>query len=214
MTTKPKRKGTSRVAQAYAELDVRPADAAAIGWLTPHIAALLDGAGAADLHIPNDPYFYLRAAPGPIARAVMSAYDRIPCNLAKHLPLEAFVVAAAADPNQVADLICASLAAVQRRMVTVKFSSSHTAVADKTISVALTDDGWRDRVMVHKIMGALPAPKGAQTIVNVQQNAPAIAVVAAPPAEQTIRRLSERLAAARPALPPPADVVDVVEEGE
>jgi hypothetical protein len=178
---------------------------------------LIDTSKIEDINLPRDPYFYLRAASGPIARAVMAQYDRLGKRDRRALPIEAFVVAAAADPNTIADLIAASLAAVQRRMVAVKFSAAHSTVADLTLANAALPgkEGFRDRESVHKIMGALPIPKGAQTIVNVQQNAvPQAATVLAPPPEQTIRRLSERLAAARPALPVRATPVPDDEETE
>jgi hypothetical protein len=203
---------TKRMRRTLTEISVTPADITAISWLTPHIAALMDQVGA-DLHIPQDPYFYLRAAVGPNAKAIMAVYDSLSREDAARLPMEAFVLAAGVDPNIVADLITASLATIQRRMVTVRFSSGHTAVTDATIKNALEDNGYRDRAMVHKIMGALPVSKGAQTIVNIQQNAMPSATVAAPPPENTIKRLAERVAAARPRLSdsPPEEVRDAVD---
>jgi len=68
--------------------------------------------------------------------------------------------------------------------------------------MALTDEGHEDRATLHKATGFLPSPKGAQTNIQVVQHASATAnaqaaSVAAPPPEQTIRRLVDRFNDAR-----------------
>jgi hypothetical protein len=73
---------------------------------------------------------------------------------------------------------------------------AYPAVMEKTVECALTDKGYADRVVLHKMMGFLPTPRGSQTAINV-----AVASVAASaveqrgpiePPEQTIRRLQQR----------------------
>jgi hypothetical protein len=93
-------------------------------------------------------------------------------------------------------------------------------VVEKSVEMALTDGGIEDRMLLGKATGFLPTPKGSRTIVNVEANANAQSnpqvLVAAPPPEQTIRRLVDRLNEARglppvaaPALPA-ADNPDVI----
>jgi hypothetical protein len=77
---------------------------------------------------------------------------------------------------------------------------AHPRVVEKTIERALTDEGIADRMALHKAMGFLPTPKGSQTIISIMQSAQAntaVQTVAAPPPEDTIRRLANRLNEAR-----------------
>jgi hypothetical protein len=97
---------------------------------------------------------------------------------------------------------------------TFRLSSSQTDVADKMVNMALygtvLNDGFKDREMYMKIVGLMPQPKGAQTLINVTQNqrtTPQV-VVMAPSADSSIRRLSDRMNKLLPA----AEVVDVLAE--
>ena len=82
------------------------------------------------------------------------------------------------------------------------------SVVERSIETALTDDGIADRKMLFQHSGFLPTPKGSQTTIAITQNAQANAtsrsVVAVPPPEQTIRRLTERFNAIRGLPRPPA----------
>ena len=74
---------------------------------------------------------------------------------------------------------------------------SHPSVVAKTIEHALTDEGLADRLVLHKVTGFLPTPKGSQTTLSVMQNeragaSAAAQFVATPRPEDTIRRLSDR----------------------
>jgi hypothetical protein len=72
------------------------------------------------------------------------------------------------------------------------------SIVERSIEVALTDQGVADRKMQLQHSGFLPTPAGSQTnIAIMQSNAPQPAVVPAPKPEETIRRLSERLNAVR-----------------
>jgi hypothetical protein len=84
---------------------------------------------------------------------------------------------------------------------------NHPRVVEKSVEMALTDEGIEDRTLLAKATGFLPTPKGSRTTVNVAANANAQSaanpqvLVAAPPPENTIRRLVDRLNEAR-GLPP------------
>jgi hypothetical protein len=81
-------------------------------------------------------------------------------------------------------------------------------VVEKTIEMALTDEGIADRNALHRATGFTPLPKGSTTIVNVQQNAqgqlPGTCVHLSSP-EESIRTLaiSFNEARARQTLPAP-----------
>jgi len=81
----------------------------------------------------------------------------------------------------------------------------HPKVVRKTIEVALTDKGFADRQVLHKATGFLPLPKGAQTIVNVNNqanvNAPTVVPLSSP--ESTIAMLAGAFNEARGLPPPP-----------
>jgi hypothetical protein len=69
----------------------------------------------------------------------------------------------------------------------------HPRVVEKTIEMALTDEGIADRNALHRATGFTPLPKGSTTIVNVQQNAQGHVpgtCVHVPRPEDTIRRLA------------------------
>lgn len=99
-------------------------------------------------------------------------------------------------------------------------AASHPRVVEKTVEMALTDDGVEDRVTLHKATGFLPTPRGSQTVISMLQNAHANASaqpVTAPRPEEIIRRLSERFNQARglpPALPTACRTVEVPLEDE
>lgn len=47
--------------------------------------------------------------------------------------------------------------------------SAQPDIVKKTVEMAKTDRGEKDREMYHRAMGFLPTPKGAQTTINLQQ---------------------------------------------
>jgi hypothetical protein len=73
------------------------------------------------------------------------------------------------------------------------------SIVERSIEVALTDQGVADRKMQLQHSGFLPTPAGSQTNIAIMQSNTAAqpAVVVAPKPEETIRRLSDRLNEAR-----------------
>jgi hypothetical protein len=49
-------------------------------------------------------------------------------------------------------------------------AAARPAVVQKTVNVALTDEGWRDRQMLHQHSGFLPRPGGSNISVNASAN--------------------------------------------
>jgi hypothetical protein len=203
---------------AYTRLGVKEADVLAAPRVTPalrqiarqlqRVAMQKDPANpnAAKLAIasfPVSPYYYLHATSEPDAVKVLAAYYSIPAYLRRPLPVEAFCLAAGVPTNRVLEIVVATATRLGAQASDLIAAVAHPRVVEKTIEMALTDDGHRDRETLHKHAAFLPRPAGQSVRVNVTQNTQATAqatVVAAPPPEQTIRRLVDRFNDAR-ALP-------------
>jgi hypothetical protein len=146
---------------------------------------------------------YLDASDHADARKVRDAYYALPRYMRTRLPIEAFCVAAGVSPLTVLEILTAVIVRQGTQASTVIAAVNHPRVVEKTVEMALTDDGIEDRTMLHKHAGFLPTASGPKTNIVVTQNASATAQaasVAAPPPEQTIRRLADRFNMAR-ALP-------------
>jgi hypothetical protein len=91
----------------------------------------------------------------------------------------------------------------------------HSHVVEKTIEMALTDEGIADRNALHRATGFTPLPKGSTTIVNVQQNAQGQVPVngfPAPRPEDTIRQLTAAFNARQRRAA--SDTVNVTAQGD
>jgi len=137
-------------------------------------------------------------------QAVVAAYHRLPAYLLPHVPIEAFCLAANVPPIYVLEQLTLALMRAGAQASSIIASVNAPRVVQKTIEMALTDGGDRDRAMLHRATGFLPSPKGSQTNITVTQTAQAAAsahaAAMAPPPEATIRRLSDRFnEAPRPA---------------
>ena len=155
---------------------------------------------------------YLHASDSPDARKILLAYYSIGATWRRHLPIEAFCLAAGVPPIRALSLITASVVQMGANASTVILAISHPAVVQKTVEMALTDEGIEDRNTLHKASGFLPSPKGSQTTINVANNAnasssAAAAALPAPAPEDTIRRLVDQFNARTgrelPAAPAP-----------
>ena len=124
------------------------------------------------------------------------------------------------QPNKLVTLCELLLSTLGRPDMPVKAmlaSVNHPAVVEKTVEVAMTPEGVKDREFLHKHVGFIPVGSGQpqqplSVTVNANSSAVAEAKVAnvlAPTPETTVRRLTDRLNAARgiaavreaPALP-------------
>lgn len=168
---------------------------------------------------------YLRSSDDPSAMKVRGVYNSLPKYMAKLLPIEAFCLAAGVPPHRILEIIVTSVIRQGAQASAIIAAVNHPRVVDKTVEMALTDDGIEDRKVLHTHTGFLPQRAGARTSIVVQQNATATAQaasVAAPPPEQTIRRLADRFNLSRtlpeqvtepmPERPAAAEVVEVEAE--
>lgn len=202
------------VNEAYSRLGIDRALVETCPRVTPQINKIGRMVESFGLNLPRDPYYYLQASDSPDARAILAARSSIPKTFAKLLPIEAFCIAASVPTTRVPELIVVAAMRMGVQASSMIAAMAHPAVVKKTVEVALTDGGVEDRQVLHKATGFLPAPRGAQTQINISSNAQAHAAAAssaqslsveAPPVESAIKRLSERLnlrrAQSQPALP-------------
>jgi hypothetical protein len=151
--------------------------------------------------------YYLASSDSPDAKKVMAKYHIVGSVARgdKVLPIEAYCVSAGVSPSTIFELLVAACVRFGAQACTIIAAVNHPRVVEKSVEMALTDEGIEDRMLLGKATGFLPTPKGSRTIVNVEANSSATAnpqvLVAAPPPEQTIRRLVDRLNEAR-GLPP------------
>src|SRR5882724_2730879 len=181
-----------------AQLNITAEQVSLLPQVTRYLTHIMSGLKSRGLV--DDPWYYLEACGDADAARIRFIRSGISKRIRHSIPLEAFCAAAGVDPNSILSSIVAAVDRLHRYSATVKVSTAQSDVTDKMIELAKTDDGFQDRQMFMKISGLMPAPKGAQTNIQVVQNATATSTpvtVIAPPPESTIRRLSERLNAAR-----------------
>jgi hypothetical protein len=105
----------------------------------------------------------------------------------------------------------------------IKAALALPSIVERSVDVALTDDGVADRRMLLLHCGFLPTPKGSQVAIAITQNTQThpterAVVVSAPRPEDTIRTLVDRFNEAR-GLPPvpltvPAETTGEEDDGE
>lgn len=210
---------TIRRAHAYEKLHITPSEVRASAPITPQLRMIAKSLRKRNL--PASPYYYLKCAPTEFARQIVELYYSLPRDHRDLVPIEGYCVAAVAPPSDVLETIVRTIATVSRQRSIAIASSSHPAIVEKTVEMALTDEGIEDRTTIHKAVGFLPTPKGTQISVNTSANSNSAAlsqanptvILGAPPPEATIRRLVDRFNDARiqPAqlvAAPPADIPD------
>jgi hypothetical protein len=200
------------VQRAYAKLGVRQRDLSQTMEITPEIERIFKQLQRVDINtmkdttdlFPTDVYYYLRASDSEDARKVLNSYYSLPKYLRTELPIEAFCLAAGVPALRILEVVTAVCVRIGATASQVIAAVSHPRVVEATVEMALTPDGHDDRSDLHKATGFLPTPRGNKTQINISQNASAtsdanaqFAVVAAPPPEQTIRRLVDRFNDAR-----------------
>ncbi len=201
----------TRRAIAYQRLGVTEAAVLGQPQITPQLRQIYRAIRKGDANIPADPIYYLRASMDEDARKLMEVYQSIPKVLRGVLPLEAFCLAAGVSTLRVLEIITVTCVRAGATASAIIAHVNHPRVVEKTIEMALTNEGHDDRVILHKAVGFLPTPKGSQTTINLSAKAEATsqaqaASVPAPPPEDSIRRLANRfndrlMEPARPALP-------------
>jgi len=155
--------------------------------------------------LPNSWPHYLASSDHPDAKRVLLVFYSVPASHRRALPVEAYCVAANVSPASILGIITSEIVRLGVQASTIIAAVNHPRVVQKSVEMALTDDGILDRNLLAKATGFLPAPKGSHTSISVQTtaNASAAAPVAvlAPAPEQTTRTLANKLNELR-GLPP------------
>lgn len=102
----------------------------------------------------------------PRVLAVLAAYRRLPKGLAKHFPIEGFCVAANFPPSQLLIEITNILARQSAAASAIITAVNQPRVIQKTVDMALTDEGFADRKLFHTATGFLPTNKKGIVITN------------------------------------------------
>lgn len=193
--------------KAYAALAI---DRTLLHELTPISSQLrMLGSKLKKRNLPSSPYYYLKCTEAPEARRVVELYYGVAKRSRDLIPIEAYCLAASVHPLTLLNIIVTACSRVSAQTSQMLAAITHPQVVEKTIERALTDDGYDDRVILHKATGFLPTPKAPQTNIKISQSAQAHAnaqaaapvIVAAPPPEATVRRLVDRFHEVR-GLPP------------
>lgn len=155
---------------------------------------------------------FLEQTEDPVAWQVIAAYRRVrPC-LQRYAPIEAYCLAADVSPSRILEIITGICVRLGAQTSAIIAAVSHPRIVEKSVSMALTDEGIADRTILHKATGFLPTPKTSVSIVNAPRvEVTAQAAVAAPTAERTIRGLVDRFNESPRALPAPGESAPVVD---
>ena len=203
---------------AYQHLGIQPESVERVPFLWPNLRGIArrlnrDRAEDAPVVCPLD---LLQWSEDPAAHKVLQKYLSVPESYRRLLPAEAYCCAAGVSPWRILEIVTGVAVRLGTQSSAILAAIWHPRVVEKTIEMALTDEGTADRNALHRATGFTPLPKGSTTIVNVQQNAQGqVATVAAPRPEDTIRILSARFNEARltrPA-PPMSDAADAIAQG-
>jgi hypothetical protein len=152
------------------------------------------------------PFDLLECSEDAEARRLWSVYHKVPITFRKLVRPECFCFAAQVHPMRALELVTAAVVRHGARVSAIPSGLWHPHVVEKTIEMALKDEGIADRNALHRATGFIALPKGSTTIVNVQQNAQAqvpVNCVPLPSPESTIRMLAEAFNEARQTMPPP-----------
>jgi hypothetical protein len=148
---------------AYQRLGIRPQDVE----IVPFFRAQLQGLArciSRERHkgkgtqpgSPVGPFSYLEHSSDPDAHKVVKAYQSVPASYRRLLPAEAFCQAAGISPNRVLLMIATVVVEEGGRLTGIRAAVEQVRVLDKTVERALQNDGWRERLMIHKATGAVP----------------------------------------------------------
>jgi hypothetical protein len=196
---------------AYQRLGINPQDVERVPFLWPNLRGIARrlNRGRAEDAPPVCPLDLLQWSEDPEARRVLQKYLAVPESYRRLLPAEAYCCAAGVSPWRILEVVTGVAVRLGTQASAILAAVWHPRVVEKTIEMALKDEGTVDRNTLHRATGFTPFPKGSTTIVNVQQNAQGqIPGVPAPRPEDTIRRLAARFNEAEQPLaaPPVRDV--------
>ena len=135
---------------------------------TPHISDILKSSmGSVTAAIDM-----LRFSNETCAIELLTTYDSLPSGDRDRLPIEAICVKAKVSPAAVLGAALMACRTVRGQQSALIAMNRHPEVLQKTIEVALTPGGDRDRKMIHEATGFLPTPKGGSINVNLLNGIP------------------------------------------
>ncbi len=146
-------------ALAYQLLGVNPTDVQRVPFFAAQlrkIARCVRGAGGG----PSEPVRaldFLESSQCPEARRLLRSYLSIPESYRRLLPPEAFCHAAGVSPWVVLEAV--TVVAVRRGATAsaIVAAINHPRTVQKTVEIALQDDGFKDRELLHRAMGFIPS---------------------------------------------------------
>jgi len=120
----------------------------------------------------------LRASADPDARAFVRKYDSVSPSDRRYRigsNWDAIAVAAGVDPRRLLEVAVSSLCRAGENVGPIVAAASHPRITHKTVQMALTDKGRRERKMLLSATGFLRTPKGFTVMGRMQianQNGP------------------------------------------
>lgn len=141
-------------ARAYYLLGISPKDFQWFPYFGAQLRRIARIAHIADGNIPSIPAMALLAASeDPIAGKVRQAYSLVPESYRRLLPPEAFCHVAGASPWAVLDAVTVAAVRSGAMASAVVAAVNMPRVVQKTVEVALTDEGTRERRMFLRAAG-------------------------------------------------------------
>jgi hypothetical protein len=103
------------------------------------------------------------------AQDFVEKYDSLSPSDRKRITISEVCVAAGLRPIDLLGTATKAVFQYSQTASSLISSSNHPAVTEKTVKMALTDGGHRDREFIHTAQGYLPLPKGATIIGRLTQ---------------------------------------------
>lgn len=141
---------------------------------------------------------FLRHSEAEEAKEFFTVYESIPQYLSELLPVEAFCFAARIDSRVICTLIFEQAQNQTQQAARMMTAANLEEIVEAGIGVAKTPEGVKDRENLLKATSFLPVPESMRISINASASASAAATAKAaaiatlPPAEDTIKRMSNR----------------------
>jgi hypothetical protein len=148
--------------RAYQQLGVRPQDVEIVPLFRAQLMGLARcisrdrGKGNTPSGTTIGPFSCLEESSDPDARRVLAACKAVPQTYRRLLPPEAFCLAAGVSPRRVLEMIAIVLVQNGGRLTDIRAAVAQRRVLNKTAERALQDEGWRERLTIHKATGLVP----------------------------------------------------------
>ena len=141
---------------AYKRLRINPKDVQCVPFLATQLRRIARTIRGADKHSSAPPVRaleFLGSSEDPEARKVLEVYLSVPESYRRLLRPEDFCHAAGVSPWRILD--CITVVAVKQgaQGAAIVAAINQPRVVMKIAERALQDDGWRERMIIHKAMG-------------------------------------------------------------